>query len=117
MCRAVEASVDKEVEDEVECACGGGAGHFVEGAKHVVHSMKGVCIGFDECEKKVIRKMTSLGAGEGEGVVKGEEWVEVLGLRKFGNEGGAKRFSGVKVLAGGVEVEEGEGGGRVCEGG
>ena len=28
-----------------------------------------------------------------------------------------KGFGGVEVLAGGVEVEEGEGGGRVCEGG
>lgn len=117
MCLTVETSVNQKVEDKVECACGGGAGHFVEGAKCVVHTLKGVCIGFDKGEKEVIRKMTSLGAREGEGMVEGEERVEVLGLGKLGNKGGAKGFGGVKVLAGVVEVKEGEGGGRVCKGG
>jgi len=57
-------SVDKEVEDEVECARGR-ARHFMKGTKRVVHSLKGVCMGFDGCV--------------------------VLCLCKFGNDGSAKR--------------------------
>lgn len=50
-----------------------------------------------------------------EALHEGFDGVEEIGTCKARDEGDAEGFGGVVVLAGGVEVEEGEGGGRVRE--
>lgn len=66
----------------------------------------------DEGEEEVIGEASAF-----EGLVEeGVDGVKEVGVGEFGDEGGAEGFSGVEVFAGGVEVEEGDGGGRVVEG-
>lgn len=51
-----------------------------------------------------------------EALDEGFDGVEEVGTCEARDEGDAEGFGGVVIFAGGVEVEEGEGGGRVGEG-
>lgn len=89
-------------------------GHVAEGVEGEVEAVEGVGVGFDEgVEEGVGEKAAFLC----EGLVEREERGEVIGLGEFCDECCGEGFGGMEVFAGGVEVEEVEGGGRVCEGG
>ncbi|CAL0316932.1 unnamed protein product [Lupinus luteus] len=90
-------------------------GRSIKGIHNFINLVKGICVEPDEILEEVFGE-ASVFLLVCEGLEKGLNGVEELGACEARDEGDAEGLGEVEILAGGVELEEGEGGGMVGEG-